>query len=593
MIGRALLAVLVPGAAANDNGLAALPPMGWRSWNLFGGNVKQELIEGIMDGMVSKKRKVDGVPTSLCDLGFCDVGLDDNWQDCNAGSGGNHYHDSHGNPVVNKDRFPDMKAMTDKAHKLGLTAGWYGNNCICGDQHSGDRKFYEGDMKALRAFGFDGYKLDGCGAQTDMQLWDDVAKETGGPVMVENCHWGATVPYEPNRTWCPWNFYRTSYDVRAKYSSIIGNLNSVTKFSSRNLSTPGCWAYADMLEVGCQHGPGGAGDPGLSMAETRSHFASWIVVSSPLTLSHDVNNDTIMDQVWPIIANKEAIAVSQTYAGFSGGPFHSSAALVTLDDVDYSSMERGMTEHELMGKGPMVSAASQYFYKPLNWDGTSAAVVMLNSDSASQELTLNFADVPGLKGPCKVRDVWERKDLGQADTSMKFTVDSHDAAFLVLSGCSVAPMPPPPSNLMNPGSKKCLDIFGGGGSQSYPADESQAQLWSCNGGGNQMWALQGNALVNAGSGKCLDINNHDGKSADQAADGTKVELYSCSGLWNQHWELKNSQLVNTPSGKCLDIHGGGGSSSYPADGSKAQLFACDAGKANQAWELQASESIYV
>ena len=31
-------------------------------------------------------------------------------------------------------------------------------------------------MKAFRAFGFDSFKLDGCGAQTDMQLWDDVIK---------------------------------------------------------------------------------------------------------------------------------------------------------------------------------------------------------------------------------------------------------------------------------------------------------------------------------------------------------------------------------------------------------------------------------
>ena len=47
-----------------------------------------------------------------------------------------------------------------------------------------------------------------------------------------------------------------------------------------------------MLQVGCQHGPGGASDPGLTMSETRTHFGAWSIVSSPLTLSHDVNNDT-------------------------------------------------------------------------------------------------------------------------------------------------------------------------------------------------------------------------------------------------------------------------------------------------------------
>ena len=48
-----------------------------------------------------------------------------------------------------------------------------------------------------------------------------------------------------------------------------------------------------MLEVGCKAGPGGGSDSGLTLSETRSHFGGWAIVSSPLTLSHDVNNDTV------------------------------------------------------------------------------------------------------------------------------------------------------------------------------------------------------------------------------------------------------------------------------------------------------------
>merc|ERR1712159_582018 len=164
----AALFVLSGTASANDNGLAKTPPMGWRSWNLYGANVNQKLIEGIMDGMVRRDRMVDGKPTSLCDLGYCDVGLDDNWQKCgHYGSGlvKHNYHDDAGNPIVNTDRFPSFKNMTTHAHNLGLTAGWYGNNCICSDHTIGDKKFYAGDVKAMREFGFDSWKLDGCGAQ--------------------------------------------------------------------------------------------------------------------------------------------------------------------------------------------------------------------------------------------------------------------------------------------------------------------------------------------------------------------------------------------------------------------------------------------
>ena len=151
-----------------------------------------------------------------------------------------------------------------------------------------------------------------------------------------------------------------------------------------------------------------------------------------------MNNDTIMDQIWPIIANKEAIAVSQTYAGFSGGTFQSSSVSVTLDDVNHAAMEKGMTEAELRATGPTVTASHQYLYKPLDYAGTKAAVLLMNSDTMTQDLTLNFADVPGLTGSCFVHDIWAHKDFGQAK-SMTFTVESHDAAFLVLSGCSSAP----------------------------------------------------------------------------------------------------------------------------------------------------------
>lgn len=60
-------------------------PLGWRSWNLYGANVDQQLIMSVMDGMVVKNLKAwDGNTYSLFDLGFRDVGLDDNWQACGS-----------------------------------------------------------------------------------------------------------------------------------------------------------------------------------------------------------------------------------------------------------------------------------------------------------------------------------------------------------------------------------------------------------------------------------------------------------------------------------------------------------------------------
>jgi alpha-galactosidase len=107
---------------------------------------------------------------------------------------------------------------------------------------------------------------------------------------------------------------------------VLVNLMTTVPWAQQGLSKPGCWAYPDMLEVGVANGPHGKDDPGLSFAEARSHFAAWCIVSSPLTLSMDTTNATVMDAIWPIIANKEAIAVNQAWAGFAGSVFASSPA---------------------------------------------------------------------------------------------------------------------------------------------------------------------------------------------------------------------------------------------------------------------------
>ena len=60
--------LLLTAGAGLDDGLALTPPLGWRSYNAFGGNVNQPLMEAMMDAMVDRSRLVDGTPTSLADL---------------------------------------------------------------------------------------------------------------------------------------------------------------------------------------------------------------------------------------------------------------------------------------------------------------------------------------------------------------------------------------------------------------------------------------------------------------------------------------------------------------------------------------------
>ena len=114
-------------AWAIDNGIGVRPPRGWRSWNQFGTNIRQDVIEAQYAALAKRTRLVDGAPTSLLDLGYSSAGIDDGWQKCNSGPGGVGFHDATGRPIVDTAKFPDMKAMTEKARALGITPGW----CEC------------------------------------------------------------------------------------------------------------------------------------------------------------------------------------------------------------------------------------------------------------------------------------------------------------------------------------------------------------------------------------------------------------------------------------------------------------------------------
>ena len=81
----------------------------------------------------------------------------------------------------------------------------------------------------------------------------------------------------------------------------------------------------------------------------------------------------------------------------------------------------------------VTTPSHQYLYKPINTEG-DVAVLLMNSDSAAQELTADFSAIPGVScSECRVTDVWAGKDTGTHSGSYKVQVASHDAAFLLVS----------------------------------------------------------------------------------------------------------------------------------------------------------------
>ena len=106
-----------------DNGLGLTPPRGWRSWNCFGSGVTQQKMLTQVDALGDRSRLVDGRPTSLLELGYDHIGLDDAWQACGMGINGS-FHAADGTPLWDTARFPDVRAMNEKIHQLGLKSDW-------------------------------------------------------------------------------------------------------------------------------------------------------------------------------------------------------------------------------------------------------------------------------------------------------------------------------------------------------------------------------------------------------------------------------------------------------------------------------------
>ena len=395
--------------------------MGWRSWNQFGNHINSTVIRDAARALVAKRGP--HANTSLFDVGYTSIGIDEGWEGCGAGVNGTQ-HDAQGRPTV-ASSFSNMAQLVAEIHSLGVSAGWYQNGCKCGEK-KGLAQNYAGDVASLHDFGFDAVKFDGCGAQRNLTLYAELMVASGKNFTVENCHWGPAGSIGcradddasscPTKDWCPFNSFRTSGDIRPTYGSVLSNLLTAAPFNTQGVTGPRCWAYPDMLEVGVTHAqppgayykcdsltPHGAPDVpcALNRTEQQTHFAAWAITSAPLVLGLDVRNDTAVAEAWDIIANPEVIAISQAYAGDAGRLHSQSNESATAPNCGIAR--------------PCQVPAWTVFSKAL--PASRVAVLLMNNDVRPRAVSVNMSHVHGVAADkcrphgCSVRDVWQRRLL--------------------------------------------------------------------------------------------------------------------------------------------------------------------------------------
>ncbi|KAK2590681.1 hypothetical protein QQS21_011641 [Conoideocrella luteorostrata] len=404
-----------------------LPTLGWNSWNAYHCNINEAHFLDAANALVSK---------GLREAGYNYVNIDDCWSE-KTGRVNGHI-------AVNKTRFPNgIDGLAKKIHAMDLKFGIYSTagTLTCAG-YPASLEHEDIDAADFAAWGVDYLKYDNCyvppewkdeyvfceedgakvgkngtcsksnnpslappnydwskskSAQRFNRMRDALAKQKR-KIIYNLCIWGTADVFSWGKnTAISW---RMSGDIYPAWKSVTHILN----MNSFKMNSVDFWSHndADMLEVG-------NGD--LTLAETRSHFALWAAMKSPLVIGTDLTK--ISNQNLDILKNKHLLAFNQDdQYGKPATPYKWGV------NPDWTYDNAHPAEY---------------------WAGASKnghLVLMLNTLDKTAKKTAKWSEVPGLKGTkYLVKDVWSGKDLG---CLAEYTADvaSHDtAAVLVGAAC--------------------------------------------------------------------------------------------------------------------------------------------------------------
>jgi alpha-galactosidase len=351
--------------------IALTPPMGWAMLLVD----KKEELKASADMIIK---------SGLADHGWTYINMEEAWN-------------------APRDKFNDMKGLTDYIHHYGLKAGIYSSpGPISNAGYPGCFQREETNAKMYADWGLDYLKYDWgsyeykskehtvsdvCKPFLKMKgLLDKTNRDIVYSIYMTSVDWDC-------KTW-QWaesagaNSWRTG-------ANIVDNWDSICKIGfNREIfapyQKPGNWNNPDYLMVGCINGK----LTSLTQNEQYAHFSLWVILSAPLLLVCDLNK--LDDFTLSLLTNDEVIAIDQDPLGKQG--------TAVLKDATY-----------------------QVIVKELE-DG-SKAVGLFNLTENDLKISAPW-DALKLSGKQKVRDVWRQKDLGVFTDKFESLVPPHGVVFV-------------------------------------------------------------------------------------------------------------------------------------------------------------------
>ncbi len=389
--------------------IALTPPLGWNSWNVWACGIDDEKVRSCADVMVS---------SGLAAHGFSYVNIDDGWQGKRSRST---------KALQPKKKFPDMKALCDYVHSLGLRFGVYSTPWVksygaCGGGSTGkcarisqtggskERGWYFGDTPRQREdakqwaeWDVDYLKYDwGPWEVRDVKAMADALKSSGRDIVYSLSN---SAPFDKAGAWARLaNCWRTTGDINDTWTSVSSIGFSQDKWTP--YGGPGHWNDPDMLVVG-QLGWGKPRKNRLTKDEQITHITLWALLAAPMLLGCDLTQ--LDDFTLRLMCNDEMLAVDQD-------PLGRQAHCV-----------RQTRETDRQGQ----TTAHHAVYERRLSDG-DLAVGLFNLGRSPAVIETTWAELR-VQGSRKVRDIWANKDLGRFSRKFSIGVPAHGAQFVRIS----------------------------------------------------------------------------------------------------------------------------------------------------------------
>jgi alpha-galactosidase len=425
------------GASTASTALAPTPPLGWNSYDCYGGAVNEHEV----------KANADYMAEHLARYGWKYVVVDYYWYYATGTVKGIPAMDRYGRLIPDPKRFPSsgdgqgFKPLADYVHSKGLKFGIHimrgipraaveANLPVFGaNAHARDvanllnscswskamdgvdvskapgQAYYDSIARLYAQWGVDYIKAD------DMSRAEDPYGEiyhapeiaalrramtrTGRP-MVLSLSPGPTPLSDASDAEHHAQLWRISNDIWDNWQQVADQFGYCRLWAP--YSGPNHWPDADMLPLGHLQLRGFSGAFGkphithLTHDEQRTLMTLWFIFRSPLMIGADL--PSLDAFTLALFTNPEALEVDQ----------HSSG------------------NHQLFARGQQIAWIA-------NAPGGRAKYVALFNlaDSQPEKIAVSWSEL-GLRGQCAVRDLWLRKNAGTYQRNFSAEIPPHGAA---------------------------------------------------------------------------------------------------------------------------------------------------------------------